>query len=134
MRKEITLLLQELERRDTAEREQGMSRAERARNLRPEAGRFLNLLIRIARPRLIVEVGTSNGYSTLWLAEAAQAVGGSVISLEVRDAATTKRRRTWRRQGWPTWPTFAWPMPMRRFPASRGRLTWSFSMPKKRTT
>ncbi len=85
MRKEITLLLQELERRDTAEREQGMSRAERARNLRPEAGRFLNLLIRIARPRLIVEVGTSNGYSTLWLAEAAQAVGGSVISLEVRE-------------------------------------------------
>ena len=86
MRKDIVTLLRELEQRDAAERAQGMPRAERARNLRPEAGRFLNLLVKIARPKLIVEVGTSNGYSTLWLAEAAQQVGGGVVSLETREA------------------------------------------------
>lgn len=85
MRKDIVMLLRELEQRDAEERAQGMPRAERARNLRPEAGRFLNLLVKIARPKLIVEVGTSNGYSTLWLAEAAQQVGGGVVSLETRE-------------------------------------------------
>jgi len=51
-----------------------------------ETGRFLNILIKAARPRAIVEVGTSYGYSTIWLAEAAAAVGGRVVSLELSDA------------------------------------------------
>lgn len=85
MRKDIVTLLRELEQRDAEERAQDMPRAERARNLRPEAGRFLNWLVKATRPKLIVEVGTSNGYSTLWLAEAAQQAGGSVVSLETRE-------------------------------------------------
>ncbi len=51
-----------------------------------ETGRFLNILIKAAKPRTIVEAGTSYGYSTIWLAEAAAAVGGRVVSLEVSDA------------------------------------------------
>ena len=31
----------------------------------------------------ILEIGTSNGYSTLWLADAAQATGGHVESLDI---------------------------------------------------
>lgn len=85
MRKDIVALMQDLERRDAEERAQGVSRARRARNLRPEAGRFLNLLVKVTRPKLIIEVGTSNGYSTLWLAEAAQTIGGNLVSLEVRE-------------------------------------------------
>ncbi|MFN8474331.1 MAG: class I SAM-dependent methyltransferase [Anaerolineae bacterium] len=84
MRKDIVTLMRELERRDREERAQGLPRAVRARNLKPDTGRFLNLLIRAARSRRIVEVGTSNGYSTLWLAEAAQAVKGRVTTLELR--------------------------------------------------
>ncbi|MFN8499475.1 MAG: class I SAM-dependent methyltransferase [Anaerolineae bacterium] len=84
MRKDIVALMRELERRDRDERAQGVPREMRARNLKPETGRLLNLLIRAARSRRIVEVGTSNGYSTLWLAEAAQAVGGRVTTLELR--------------------------------------------------
>jgi predicted O-methyltransferase YrrM len=49
----------------------------------PETGRLMNDLIRAARPHHIVEVGSSYGYSTLWLAEAAHAVGGRVTSLEL---------------------------------------------------
>jgi predicted O-methyltransferase YrrM len=50
----------------------------------PETGQFMNLLIREAKSKVILEVGTSYGYSTLWLAEAARATGGRVITLELQ--------------------------------------------------
>ncbi len=49
----------------------------------PDAGKFLNTLVRAHRPRTIVEVGTAFGYSTLWLAEAAAAVGAHLTSYEL---------------------------------------------------
>jgi len=48
-----------------------------------EAAQFLNLLIKACRARVIVEVGASYGYSTVWLAEAARANGGTLYSLEI---------------------------------------------------
>jgi predicted O-methyltransferase YrrM len=51
-------------------------------------GTLLNLLAKEAGARRILEVGSSYGYSTVWLAEAARAVGGKVISLELRRAKT----------------------------------------------
>jgi predicted O-methyltransferase YrrM len=42
----------------------------------------LNLLARGAKAKTILEVGTSYGYSTIWLAEAARATGGKVITLD----------------------------------------------------
>ena len=50
-----------------------------------EAGQFLNTLAKAAKAQRILEIGTSYGYSTLWLAEAAQATGGRVITLDVAD-------------------------------------------------
>ena len=50
----------------------------------PATGLFINLLIREAKSRTILEVGTSYGYSTVWLAEAARAIGGKVITLELQ--------------------------------------------------
>lgn len=47
-----------------------------------ETAIFLNNLVKAAKPRTILEIGTSYGYSTLWLAEAAQNYGGKVITLE----------------------------------------------------
>ncbi|MCQ2958548.1 MAG: class I SAM-dependent methyltransferase [Candidatus Gastranaerophilales bacterium] len=43
---------------------------------------FLNILIKTAKLKHIVEVGTSNGYSGLWLALAAKEIGGKVITIE----------------------------------------------------
>jgi len=48
-----------------------------------DTGKFLNILIKSHRPKTTVEVGTSYGYSTLWLAEAARAVRGKLITLEL---------------------------------------------------
>lgn len=51
----------------------------------PAAGRFLHSLILAKKPKLIVEFGTSYGYSTLFLADAARAVNSKVITLELAD-------------------------------------------------
>lgn len=51
-----------------------------------DAANFLNLLIKATRPRLVLEVGGSYGYSTLWLAEATEAVGGRLVSLEINES------------------------------------------------
>ncbi len=39
-------------------------------NITPETGLFLNQIIRTSNPTNILEIGTSNGYSAIWLAEA----------------------------------------------------------------
>ena len=51
-------------------------------------GTLLNLLAKEAGARRILEVGSSFGYSTVWLADAARAVHGKVISLELKAAKT----------------------------------------------
>lgn len=48
-----------------------------------EVGQFLNALIKGCKAKTILEIGTSYGYSTLWLAEAAKTTGGQVFSLEI---------------------------------------------------
>ena len=47
----------------------------------PAQGKFLNLLVRIAGAKSILEIGTLGGYSTIWLAKGLPA-GGRLISLE----------------------------------------------------
>ena len=49
----------------------------------PATGQLMNLLIKEAKAKVILEIGTSYGYSTLWLAEAARVTGGRVITLEL---------------------------------------------------
>lgn len=56
--------------------------AHRMLNVTPEAARFLWALVMGTRARRVLEIGTSNGYSTLWLADAARANRGRVISIE----------------------------------------------------
>jgi len=48
----------------------------------PEAAIFLNTLAKAAQSKTILEIGTSFGYSTIYLAEAARANGGLLITLE----------------------------------------------------
>lgn len=69
-------------------------RLRRWRVLEPGAGRFLWFLARATGSRRIVEVGTSRGVSTLWLADAARATGGSVLSLDTDPAAQDDARRS----------------------------------------
>jgi predicted O-methyltransferase YrrM len=63
--------------------ERQADRLARWRNVEPETASLLGVLVRAMGARRILEIGTSNGYSTLWLGDAAEAVGGRVMSLEV---------------------------------------------------
>ena len=56
---------------------------DRLRNLEPETAALLAVLVRSGRRRSLLEIGTSNGYSTVWLAWAAEATGGRVTSVEM---------------------------------------------------
>jgi len=58
-------------------------RLRRRRNLEPDAAELLTLVARAAGARRIVEIGTSNGYSAIWLADAALDTGGQVVSVDV---------------------------------------------------
>lgn len=62
-------------------------REARRRNLEPDAAALLTLVARVGRARDIVEIGTSNGYSTVWLADAAQATGGMLTTVDVASTA-----------------------------------------------
>src|SRR5689334_15292377 len=64
-----------------------------------EAGMLLYLLTTGAQSKRILELGTSYGYSTVWLAAAARATGGKVISLELRDFKIEHARQALTRAG-----------------------------------
>ncbi len=52
------------------------------RNLEPATAELLSLIVRIAGARQVVEIGTANGYSTVWLADAVGETGGQVVSID----------------------------------------------------
>lgn len=51
-------------------------------NISRETGVYLYKLITKNKPKVIVEVGASNGYSTIWLCLAAKKINAEVISFE----------------------------------------------------
>jgi predicted O-methyltransferase YrrM len=57
-------------------------RARKMLNVTRDTGEFLVTLVAATRARRVLEIGTSNGYSTLWLAHAARLVGGAVVTVE----------------------------------------------------
>ncbi|MCJ2049469.1 O-methyltransferase [Methylobacterium sp. J-070] len=56
---------------------------QRMRAVGPQTGQLLNILARSLERPTILELGTSFGYSGIWLAEAARATGGRLITMEV---------------------------------------------------
>ena len=64
-----------------------------------EAGTLLYLLATGAGSRRILEIGSSYGYSTVWLAAAARTTGGKVQSLELKDFKIEHARQALTRAG-----------------------------------
>jgi predicted O-methyltransferase YrrM len=84
----------DLKAREAAEQSRGASQEERLRAIPPETGQFLLTLAISISARAIVEVGTSGGYSTLWLAMAARRTGGRVVTFEVDSGKVALAKRT----------------------------------------
>lgn len=71
MKKEIKSLLKELEKTSHI-----------FWNIAPEVGQFLNTLIKDRQYKKVLEIGTSNGYSGIWLAEALSHTSGKLYTME----------------------------------------------------
>ncbi len=82
----------QLEARDAEDRSDGTPHSRRLRAITPETGEFLLTLALAIRARTIVEIGTSGGYSGLWLALAARACDGRLVTFD-DDAAKVERAR-----------------------------------------
>ncbi len=84
----------ELKERGLRDRADGTPRMQRLREVPEEVGRFLALLAAGAPAGRWVEIGTSSGYSTLWLALAAREVGARVTTFELLEWKVELARET----------------------------------------
>lgn len=75
-------LLTELEEDGRKHDAQEPDHARKLLNLEPATAHLLSILVRSSLRRLLLEIGTSNGYSTIWLAWATRPYGGHVISID----------------------------------------------------
>ena len=81
----LRALLTDLFERGAAHDADEPDRLRRLRNLEPATASLLTLVLRMARARDVVEIGTSNGYSAIWLADAARDTGGHVTTVDVTE-------------------------------------------------
>jgi predicted O-methyltransferase YrrM len=92
MKAEIRDLLSELEELGRAHDARETDRARKFLNLEPETAQIVSMLARGSRATRVLEIGTSNGYSTIWLADSIAPAGGRVISID-RSAEKQKMAR-----------------------------------------
>lgn len=95
----VEALKSELERFGEANDEAMSERSRRMLNITRDTGEFLSVLVRATAARRVLEIGTSNGYSTLWLAEAASATRGSVTTVEFSEYKVGLASVTFARSG-----------------------------------
>ncbi|MBN1698125.1 MAG: class I SAM-dependent methyltransferase [Spirochaetales bacterium] len=73
---EITTVMSErmafLETLDKKDRLDGTPKMQRLRQIPPETGRFLSIIAANCPPGQLIEIGTSAGYSTMWISLAAK--------------------------------------------------------------
>ncbi|WP_448206913.1 O-methyltransferase [Azospirillum sp. sgz302134] len=97
----VERVLRELESfgRDNDAREADRSR--KMLNLERETAELLHILVRTGRRRRVLEIGTSNGVSTLWLASALRATGATepLVTIERDPAKSAEARANLERAG-----------------------------------
>lgn len=89
----------ELEQIDARDRIDGTPRMRRLRQIPPDVGRFIALLAAGAPAGRWIEIGTSAGYSTLWLALACRAAGRKIRTYETLDEKVELARQTFQIAG-----------------------------------
>ena len=99
MTESLQVLLSELERFGEANDNAITERPRRMLNITRDTGEFLSVLVQATAARRVLEIGTSNGYSTLWLANAARATGGAVTTVELSDYKVGLARQNFSRSG-----------------------------------
>ncbi len=88
-----------LEELDTKDRIDGTPRMERLRQIPPDIGKFVSLLAASAPKGDFLEIGTSAGYSTLWIALACKLNGNKLITFEILNDKAELARETFKLTG-----------------------------------
>jgi len=92
----IAARMRALEQADAIDRHDGTPQPQRLRQIPPETGQFLALLAATAPAGTFLEIGTSAGYSTLWLALACEAAGRTLTTFEILPEKAKLARETFR--------------------------------------
>ena len=96
IRQPIQERMQYLEKLDAQDREDGTLRYQRLRQIPPTTGKFLALIAANAPDGNYLEIGTSAGYSTLWIALACEMLGCSITTFETLPEKVKLARETFR--------------------------------------
>lgn len=96
---QLRTLLDELYQQGQINDTQQEDRRQKMLNLEPETAQFISLLARSSRRTRILEIGTSNGYSTCWLAWSVRQTGGHVTSIDREQHKQTLAEANLRRAG-----------------------------------
>jgi predicted O-methyltransferase YrrM len=65
----------------------------------PTVGNFLNLLVHTCNAQAILEIGTAIGYSTIWLARAAERTGGHITTIDLNKDRRARALEYFQRAG-----------------------------------
>ena len=99
----VRAVLSRLEEEDARERSEGVPREQRARQVARTTGQYLFALVAPQTDCEVLEIGSSRGYSTLWLAAGVRYLGGRVLSLENDPAKIEAWRRNVAEAGLEEW-------------------------------
>lgn len=68
------------------------NRLEKWRNLEPESAELISIMIKAQQSKNVLELGTSNGFSTLWFADALKPSNGKLVSIEIEESRTQQAK------------------------------------------
>ena len=85
-------ILSVLDNLDESQREGNM-------NVPIEDGRLLRLLTETIKAKHVVEIGTSNGYSGIWICLALKKTGGKLVTHELDESRASLARQNFKRAG-----------------------------------
>ncbi|MHA1193359.1 MAG: O-methyltransferase [Promethearchaeota archaeon] len=88
--------MQYLEKLDREDRLDGTPRMERLRQIPPVTGKFVSFLAASAPEGEFLEIGTSAGYSALWISLACRLLGRKLITFEKLDEKVELARETFK--------------------------------------
>jgi caffeoyl-CoA O-methyltransferase len=99
----VRAVLARLEAEDAEEREVGVPREQRGRQVARSTGQFLFALAAPQWDCEVLEIGGSRGYSSIWLGAGVRHLGGRVLSLEADPAKVEAWRRNVAEAGLEEW-------------------------------
>jgi len=97
--KEVAARMDYLRALDRKHRGTNTRHVQKLRQIPPETGKFIALLAVLAPEGTYVEIGTSGGYSALWLSLACREVGRKLVTFELMEEKIKLAKETFKAAG-----------------------------------